>query len=102
MRDVLVRHYRGPVFNIEVEDDNSYVSDFAIHNCDWELLERHHEGVIATTGCLGGVVLQALLKGEDEKALKLAGRLQDIFGRDNLFVEIQDHGLDKQKRTNPK
>ena len=42
---------------------------------DWELLERHHEGVIATTGCLGGVVLQALLKGEDEKALKLAGRL---------------------------
>jgi len=70
--------------------------------CDWELLERHHEGIIATTGCLGGVVLQALLKGEDEHALKLAGRLQDIFGRDNLFVELQDHGLDKQKRTNPK
>src|SRR3954468_17009584 len=69
---------------------------------DWELLERHHEGVIVTTGCLGGVVLQSLLKGEDERALKLAGRLQDIFGRDNLFVEIQDHGLDKQKRTNPK
>src|SRR5438270_7037292 len=69
---------------------------------DWELLERHHEGVIATTGCLGGVVLQALLKGEDEKAFKLAGRLQDIFGRESLFVELQDHGLDKQKRTNPK
>ncbi|MBV8295954.1 MAG: PHP domain-containing protein, partial [Acidimicrobiia bacterium] len=69
---------------------------------DWELLERHHEGVIATTGCLGGVVLQALLKGEDEQALKLAGRLQDIFGRDNLFVEVQDHGIEKQKRTNPK
>jgi DNA polymerase-3 subunit alpha len=69
---------------------------------DWELLERHHEGVIATTGCLGGVVLQALLNGDEERALKLAGRLQDIFGRDNLFVELQDHGLDKQKRTNPK
>ncbi|MBV8303808.1 MAG: DNA polymerase III subunit alpha, partial [Acidimicrobiia bacterium] len=69
---------------------------------DWELLERHHEGVIATTGCLGGVVLQALLKGEDEQALKLAGRLQDIFGRDNLFVEVQDHGIEKQRRTNPK
>src|SRR5947209_7233244 len=69
---------------------------------DWELLERHHDGVIATTGCLGGVVLQALLNGEDEKALKLAGRLQDIFGRDNLFVELQDHGIEKQKRTNPK
>src|SRR5947207_6353559 len=69
---------------------------------DWELLERHHEGVIATTGCLGGVVLQALLNGEDERAFKLAGRLQDIFGRENLFVELQDHGLEKQKRTNPK
>src|SRR3984893_324975 len=46
---------------------------------DWELLERHHSGLIATTGCLGGVVLQALLAGDEEKAFKLAGRLQDIF-----------------------
>ena len=68
---------------------------------DWELLERHSTGLIATTGCLGGVVLQALLAGDDEKALKLAGRLQDIFGRDGLFVELQDHGLAAQSRTNP-
>jgi DNA polymerase III subunit alpha len=68
---------------------------------DWELLDRHARGVIATTGCLGGVVLQALLRGDHEGALKLAGRLQDIFGRDNLFVELQDHGLAKQHRTNP-
>ena len=68
---------------------------------DWELLERHHEGVIATTGCLGGVVLQALLKGDVERATALAARLQDIFGRDSLFVELQDHGLAKQHKTNP-
>src|SRR6202050_1891098 len=68
---------------------------------DWELLERHSTGLIATTGCLGGVVLQALLAGDDEKALKLAGRLQDIFGRDGLFVELQDHGRAAQTRTNP-
>jgi DNA polymerase-3 subunit alpha len=68
---------------------------------DWELLERHHDGVIATTGCLGGVVLQALLEGNVEKATQRAARLQDIFGRDNLFVELQDHGLDAQRRTNP-
>ena len=49
---------------------------------DWELLERHHEGLIATTGCLGGVVLQALLADDPAGALALAGRLQDIFGRD--------------------
>ncbi len=69
---------------------------------DWELLERHHEGLIATTGCLGGVVNQALLAGEDGEAKALAARLQDIFGRDNLFVELQDHGIADQHRTNPK
>ncbi len=68
---------------------------------DWELLERHHEGVIASTGCLGGLVLQALLKGDYEQAVKQAGRLQDIFGTESLFVELQDHGLAEQKRTNP-
>ena len=68
---------------------------------DWELLERHHTGLIATTGCLGGVVLQALLAGDVEGAEKKAARLQDIFGKDNLFVEIQDHGIADQHRTNP-
>ncbi len=86
---------------------------------DWELLEEHSEGLIATTGCLGGHVLQAMVPkaimdpgkqqvdhlGEDERfdnAVKLAGRLQDIFGRDNLFVEIQDHGIPAQTWSNPR
>jgi len=68
---------------------------------DWDLLDQHHDGVIATTGCLGGHVLQSLLRGDEEGALKKAGRLQDIFGRDNLFVELQDHGIPDQHRTNP-
>ena len=68
---------------------------------DWELLERHGKGLIATTGCLGGVVLQALLADDRIKAEALAGRLQDIFGKGNLFVELQDHGLPEQHKTNP-
>jgi DNA polymerase-3 subunit alpha len=68
---------------------------------DWELLEAHHEGVIASTGCLGGLVCQALLRGDEAEATRLAARLQDIFGRDNLFVEVQDHGIEGQRRTNP-
>ncbi len=68
--------------------------------CDWELLERHHEGVIATTGCLGGVVNQALLRDDVPLATKLASRLSDIFGPGGLYVEIQDHGLAEQHRTN--
>ncbi|MGI8661677.1 MAG: DNA polymerase III subunit alpha [Acidimicrobiales bacterium] len=68
---------------------------------DWELLAEHSEGVIATTGCLGGHVLQSLLAGDFDAALTKAGRLQDIFGRDNLFIELQDHGIPEQHKTNP-
>jgi DNA polymerase-3 subunit alpha len=68
---------------------------------DWETLEAHHDGVIATTGCLGGHVLQALMNQGFDAALEKAGRLQDIFGRDHLFVELQDHGIPEQRSTNP-
>ena len=68
---------------------------------DWELLDQHSEGIIATTGCLGGQVLQALLAGNFDEAVQRAGKLQDIFGRDNLFIELQDHGIPEQLRTNP-
>ena len=64
-------------------------------------LDDHSEGVIATTGCLGGQVLQSLLNGDEKAAYEKAGRLQDIFGRDNMFVELQDHGIPEQQRTNP-
>jgi DNA polymerase-3 subunit alpha len=68
---------------------------------DWDLLERYNDGLIATSGCLGGVVLQALLHDDYPKALELAGRLQSIFGGENFFIELQDHGLPEQVRTNP-
>ncbi|GIU83314.1 MAG: DNA polymerase III subunit alpha [Acidimicrobiales bacterium] len=68
---------------------------------DWELLERHSKGVIATTGCLSGIVPAALLRGDERAALEAAGRLRDIFGRENLFVEVQDHAIPAQKRILP-
>ncbi|HEX5366480.1 MAG TPA: DNA polymerase III subunit alpha [Acidimicrobiales bacterium] len=68
---------------------------------DWDTLSDHAEGLIATTGCLGGHVLQSLMRGDVEGATAKAARLQDIFGRDNLFVELQDHGIPEQRRTNP-
>ena len=61
---------------------------------DWELLERHHEGITATTGCLGGLVSQLILQGDEKAALEAAARFQDIFGREHFFVELQDHGID--------
>ncbi len=68
---------------------------------DWELLEQHHEGIIATSGCLGGHVLQSLLQGRKDAALEHAARFQDIFGRDNFFIELQDQGIPEQRQTNP-
>ena len=66
---------------------------------DWELLERHHEGISATTGCLGGLVSQLILKDEHDAALEAAARFQDIFGREHFFVELQDHGIDDDARV---
>ncbi len=68
---------------------------------DWDLLADHADGIIATTGCLGGHVLQALLRGDEDAAFAIAARLQEIFGRDSLFVEVQNHGITDQRRTNP-
>ena len=68
---------------------------------DWDLLERYAGGLVATSGCLGGVVLQALLQDDYARAKDLAGRLQTIFGRENFYIELQDHGMPEQARTNP-
>ena len=66
---------------------------------DWELLERYHEGITATTGCLGGLVSQLILKDEPDAALEAAARFQQIFGREHFFVELQDHGIDDDARV---
>lgn len=66
---------------------------------DRELLERYHEGVIATTGCPSGEVQTKLRLGMFEEAKKAAGEMRDLFGPDNYFVEIMDHGLPLEKRV---
>lgn len=67
---------------------------------NWELLEQYHEGLICSSACLGGEVLQNLLKGDYEKAKATAKRFKDLFGED-YYIELQDHGLEEQKHTNP-
>ena len=68
---------------------------------DFDLLEQHGKGLIATSGCLGGLVCQLLLKDDFDGALAAAARFQDMLGRENFFVELQDHGIADQHRTNP-
>lgn len=68
---------------------------------DKELLAEKSEGIIALTACLQGEVPQYLLNGEDKKAMEALGFYQEIFGKDSVYVELMDHGIDEQKRVNP-
>jgi DNA polymerase-3 subunit alpha len=66
---------------------------------DRELLAKYAKGIIGTTGCVGGEIQTKLRIGAYKDALKAASELQDIFGKDNYFLEIMDHGIDIEKRT---
>ena len=67
---------------------------------DLELLEQHHEGLIALSACLAGAVPQYLLAEDYEGARKYAMRLAEIFGEDNFYLELQDHGIQEQTPVN--
>ncbi len=68
---------------------------------DRELLQTYSKGVIATTGCPSSEVQTYLRLGQYDKALHAAAEFRDIFGADNYFVEIMDHGLGIEKRVLP-
>nr|WP_279326948.1 DNA polymerase III subunit alpha [Cryobacterium zongtaii] len=66
---------------------------------DRELLSTYSKGLIGTTGCVGGEVQTRLRLGQYDEARQAAGELRDIFGKDNFFCEIMDHGIDIERRT---
>src|SRR4051794_28970749 len=68
---------------------------------DWELLERHSQGLIALSGCLSGRVCRAFQENRPDDAVADLDRLAQIFGRDSTYVEMQNAGLDDQQRINP-
>jgi len=68
---------------------------------DKELLARHSEGLIVLSSCLKGEVSQALAADNWEKARKAAGEYRDILGKENFFLEIQDHGIPEQQKIVP-
>ncbi len=68
---------------------------------DKELLEKHHEGLIALSACLAGEIPRALASGDFEKAKETALYYQSLFGPDRFYLEIQDHGLEEQKLVLP-
>lgn len=67
---------------------------------DWEVLERHHEGLVCLSACLGGEVPQHLLHGRPGEAKRAALRYKEVFGED-FYLELQDHSMPEQKKVNP-
>lgn len=67
---------------------------------DYEVLEQYHEGIIALSACLAGEVQKYLARGFYEEGKKAALRYQDIFGKGNYYLELQDHGIPEQKMVN--
>ncbi|MDO5037455.1 MAG: DNA polymerase III subunit alpha [Tissierellia bacterium] len=67
---------------------------------DEEVLRDHAQGLIATSACLGGEVQSRLMEGDYQAARLALEKYQGIFGKDNFFLELQDHGLREQKEVN--
>lgn len=67
---------------------------------DYEVLEQYHEGIIASSACLAGEIPRYLMRGMYEDAKKAALHYQDIFGKGNFFLELQDHGIPAQRQVN--
>ena len=67
---------------------------------DYEVLETYHEGVIALSACLAGEVQRYLARGMYEEACRSARHYEEIFGKGNFFLELQDHGIPTQKTVN--
>lgn len=67
---------------------------------DKEALRQHADGLIATSSCLAGEIPDALLKGDYARARQLVNEYCEIFGRENFYIELQDHGLPEQRTVN--
>ena len=67
---------------------------------DYKLLSEYSEGLICLSACLGGDIPQYILKGDIKLADELALKLQKIYGKDNFFLELQDHNIPEQKEVN--
>ena len=67
---------------------------------DFETLEKYHEGLIALSACLAGEIPRYLVRGQYEEAKDIALKYQNCFGKENFFLELQNHGIKEQNLVN--
>ena len=80
----------------------SFVKGFYVKpRVDKELLKKYHEGIIALSACLAGEIPQSLLNGNYDEAKQKVYEYCDIFGKDNFFLEVQNHSYEEEARIRP-
>ncbi len=80
---------------------NSHTNGFYYKpRIDHDFLEKHAEGLVATTGCLGAEVPQLLEQGKEKEAYERLGWYVDLFGKENFFIELQEHAIPELARVN--
>jgi DNA polymerase-3 subunit alpha len=95
---ILVKNQTG-YLNLSKLVTESFISGFYYRpRVDMELLKNHTEGLICLSGCLNSVVNRNILNGRPEKAIEYATNLRDMFGEENFFIELQNHGIDEQRQ----
>jgi len=98
---LLVKNYKGYQNLTKLVTDAHVRGFYYKPRADFSTLATYAEGLIGFTGCLQGVVPQHLLKGDEEGARRWLGKFVDIFGKENYFVEIQDHTIAEQIQIIP-
>lgn len=97
---VLAKNMAGYKNLIKLSSD-AYLEGFYVKpRLDYELLDKYSDGLIVLSGCLNSELQQALLRGDKEAAYNSARSMQEIFGKENYFIEIQDHGIAEQNFVN--
>ncbi len=99
---LLAKNYKG-YQNLVKLSSTAFLEGFYYRpRMDKEILRQHSEGLIATSACLKGEVNWHLLNGDTEAAVAAARELEQIFGKGNFYLEIQNHGIEKQINLIPK
>ncbi len=98
---LLARNLQGYQNLLKLVSDAHLRGFYYKPRADYETLARYAGGLIGFTGCLAAVIPQHLLHGRYEDARRACGRFVEMFGRENFFVEIQDHGIPEQRKIIP-
>lgn len=97
---LLAKDQRGYQNLLKITSDSQLEGYYYRPRIDHDYLSRHSEGLIATTGCLAAEVPQAILKRNMKKAHKLMGYYLDVFGKENFFIELQEHSIPELTQVN--